>query len=427
MEGVVAALTAMQSRWANVSAPRSTTIKTLIDDLNEFAQKQFCYFHTSFANGSLDLSTEFPPEYVYSTMLEQIQYDIDVLQRVIDERGSGDGVMRDTLLGTADRLASLALSHAREANLIEAETVALTYFHKAPSIRVIPYAPAALIAVPYLVLASRRDYLAIPHEAGHYVFWHGKQAGVPIYRAAFERLRDLLKGKMNPDTPEFIKWFDWLQEVFADVYGCMVAGPVMAVDFQDLQTHTSREEFGQSDGRHPTPALRPFIYHQALHRIAGAGSNWSQQANILWQNWFNHLRANYNQPVELLPQGAGQAAQKVNVNIFNVLFTLPGVVDDLVTIALDLLKGVQPGDWTNNTASADLYTAFENTFFSATTAKGVINEAVHVFDWQQWMARLEADSDAWMTENQQRQRAPKWWWLLMAGGWTAEGPNTFWP
>jgi hypothetical protein len=428
MDGLVAAVAAMQARWKDVSVARSMTIKTLINSLNEFAQKQFCYFHTLFTNNPADRSTDFSPEYVYSVTLAQIQHDIDLLQRVIDQRGWGDGATRDTLLGNADRLASLALSHAVKANLIESGTVALTYFNKMPSIRVLPYAQVALIAVPYIALTSRRDFLAIPHETGHYVFWHGKQAGVPIYRAAFERLRDLLKGKIEPDSAAFVTWFDWLDEVFADVYGCLVAGPVMAVDFQDLQTHTSREEFGRSDGRHPTPALRPFIYHQVLHHpVAGAGSNWPQQAYVLWQKWFDYLRAEFNQPVELLPEGQGQTVRTVPINFFTTLFTLPDVVDDLVAIALDLLKEVKPGDWTSDTASDDLYNAFENTYFSRIVSQGEIEETIQLLDWSQWKAKLEADSAAWIADNLRQPRAPDWWWLLMAGGWTTEGPTVRWP
>jgi len=424
MDGLLAVLTAMQIRWKNVSVARSATIKTLIDSLNEFAQKQLCYFHTLFTRDPAARNTDFPPDYVYSVTLEQIQHDIDMLQRVIDQRGWGDGATRDTLLGNADRLASLALSHAVKANLIEPSTAALTYFHKIPSIRVIPYAQVALIAVPYIALTSRRDYLAIPHETGHYVFWHGKKAGVPIYRAAFEKLRDLLRRKIKPNSAEFTTWYNWLTEVFADVYGCLIAGPVMAEDFQDLQKHTSREEFGRSDGYHPTPAIRPFIYHQVLNQAAGAGSNWPQQAKVMWQNWLDFLSTDYGQSVQLLPEEKGKPAKVVPLNFFTALFTLPDVVDDLVRIALDLLKDVKPGDWTDNTTSSDLYDAFENTHFNTTVAKGVIHETVQPFDWSQWKTKLEADSAAWIADIQRQPHVPDWWWLMMAGGWAEIGPDT---
>jgi hypothetical protein len=430
MEGLLAAIETMKTRWQGVMAPRSTTIATLVDNLSEFSRQQFCYFHTLFTSTPAAQSNDFPPEYVYSHTLMQIQNDINVLQQVIDQRRSGDGVTRDTLLANADRLASLAMSHAVKAGLIEAPPIALTYFHKVPEIRVIPYADVALIAVPYLASTSRRDFLAIPHEVGHYVFWRGKTNGVPVYWAAFDKLRQQLKGRIDTDAPEFSTWYDWLAEVFADVYGCLVAGPVMAVDFQDLQKYTSRERFGQSDGHHPTPATRPFIYHQVLNHKARTGSHWAQQAKRLWLDWSAFVSTTMTGVnVDVLPAAQGASAS-VAVNIFTTLFKLPGTVDELVNIALELLDKVEPGDWAGDTASSDLYDAFEKDHFNETVIQGVIHDTTQQFTWISWRNNLQTDSAGWIAANAQKSLGkpkPDWWWLLQAGGWVEVGPNTWWP
>lgn len=428
MEGLLAAIETMKSRWQGVMAPRVPTIQTLIDSLYEFAGQQFCYFHTLFTSTPSARSSHFPPEYVYSHTLEQIQSDIDVLQRVIDQRSSGDGATRDTLLANADRLASLALDHAVKAGLLDAHPASLTYFHKMPEIRVIPYADVALIAVPYLASTSRRDFLAIPHEAGHYVFWRGRKNGVPLYWAAFEELRQHLQGKIPTDAPEFSAWYSWLSEVFADVYGCLVAGPVMAVDFQDLQKHVSRDSFRKSDGHHPTPAARPFIYHQVLNQKAVAGSHWSHQAQRLWQDWSLFVTTMTGTSVEVLPNAKDQPPQVVPINLFTTLFTLPNAVDDLVRIALKLLDDVETGDWAGDIAGSDLYDAFEREHFNETVIQGVIFDIVQPFNWTHWKNRLEKDSAGWITVNAGRGGVkPDWWWLLQAGGWADVGPDSRWP
>lgn len=52
-----------------------------------------------------------------------------------------------------------------------------------------------MIGVPYSCMSVARDHLALPHEIGHYVFWHGQVPGTgqalrqALQRAAFEELK----------------------------------------------------------------------------------------------------------------------------------------------------------------------------------------------------------------------------------------------
>ena len=57
----------------------------------------------------------------------------------------------------------------------------------------------------------------------------------------------------------------WQEEIFADIYGCLVAGPAIAKSFQDLlfDNYTLTE----SDGVHPIPLIRPYIYAKVLETI----------------------------------------------------------------------------------------------------------------------------------------------------------------
>jgi hypothetical protein len=108
---------------------------------------------------------------------------------------------------------------------------------------------------------------------------------------------------------------------------------------------------------------------------------------------------------------------------------LPDTVDDLVNIALELLAKVEPGDWTGDSTSPDLYDAFEKDHFNETVIQGVISDAVQPFDWTKWKKELELDSAGWIAANSAKGKPnkPDWWWLLQAGGWAEIGPQTFWP
>jgi hypothetical protein len=131
----------------------------------------------------------------------------------------------------------------------------------------------------------------------------------------------------------------------------------------------------------------------------------------------------------VLPQAQG-GSESVRINIFTTLFNLPDTVDDLVNIALELLDKMEPDDWAGDTASNDLYGAFEQDHFNVTVAQGVIHDTTLPFDWTSWKNDLQADSAGWIADNAQKSPGkpkPDWWWLLQAGGWADLGPESRWP
>jgi hypothetical protein len=252
--------------------PRKLTLYRLVERLQEFAETQFTIFYDGFGEHRhfiLDPSDEYPPEYALKVTLEQITYDLEVIHRAAAQRISGTDDMKRALK-TADELTWKALLPAKNTNLVEPGTTVITYFQKSPSIRLIPYAPIALVGIPLSTIATGRDYLAIPHEVGHYVFRHGKSDVVSLSTDLLNKL---------PKEPAWC--YKWAEEIFADIYGCRIGGPVIALDFQDLQLENSRQDFNKDDGEHPIPALRPDIYHKALQKMGLP--NWSTKLDKRWQ------------------------------------------------------------------------------------------------------------------------------------------------
>lgn len=282
------------------SSPRAKRLYCLVKRLQAFAEGHFYYFYDGFrgnCNYKLKEVREYPPEHVFSVILDQIADDLEVIQRAAVQVISGTEDMVSAL-ETADKLARQALIPAMNRGWFEFEKAPtiITYFQKSAAIRVIPYDDdaIALIAVPWTSLGVPRDFLATPHEVGHHLFWNGKVGKTPI-RAM---IRNLL-GK----EPEWVR--PWTEEIFADVYGCLVAGPLIALDFQDLQMEESTENFLQDDGEHPAPLVRPYIYTNVLEERKKL-NDWAER---LKERWVYHLKHERGNPKSFVLQTSGLSSR----------------------------------------------------------------------------------------------------------------------
>jgi hypothetical protein len=246
---------------------RQETLTCLLASLQAFAKGQIDFFAEGLAEASkyrLEPSPLYPWEYVFRTTVDQIGYDLDVLMRAAQQRMPT--LMPPALLNTldlADRLAYRALKPAFDHGLIDHETTVITYFQKSVNVRLVPYAPVALIGIPLTAVDNPRDLLAIPHEVGHYVFREGR---IRSGRFADSRFSTALYSRFAYQPA----WFNaWLEEIFADLYGCLVAGPVIALSFIELITDDPVDEFVEQDDEHPAAAVRPHSYFSALRRMGG--------------------------------------------------------------------------------------------------------------------------------------------------------------
>jgi hypothetical protein len=232
------------------------------------------------SNNASKVPNGYSIQYALHKTLLNVGRDLEVISNAAFSRvvkGAGPEIAETLQL--ADYMAIEALKPA--AHLIASEgdpkVQALTYLNKRPLIRVIPYAPVALIGVPISSLNVNYDLFAIPHEVGHYIYWNGKtkDSSSSFFYAVPEALRD------------FPVWIQkWGEEIFADVYGAIIAGPTIGVIFQNMQVDgNTQDEFLQDDADHPTPILRPFVYSAVLRQI----EQYKEWAEILDEDWNAHL------------------------------------------------------------------------------------------------------------------------------------------
>ncbi|MDX1463746.1 MAG: hypothetical protein R3359_11865 [Marinirhabdus sp.] len=338
------------------TVPRMETIQALTQCLRSFALEQFDFLYKGVLQNQLTESDKFFFDYAFGVTLDQVGYDVSVIEQAANQRirahqlGEGNPIQR--ALGVADQLAYNALDQAQPVNgngMLREHTTVLTYFQKSPTIRVIPYAPIVLVAIPQSCITNQRDFLAIPHEVGHYVYRHG--------RFKFgEGIDEFLKTLPQSLAAESVgrRWFE---EIFADVYGTLVAGPVMGIDFQDLMLEYSVDKFNTDDDDHPVPNLRPHIYINVLAQD-GIFSAW---AEMLRENWMEYINR-FSQKVE--PKNREEISSKFKNEKDGRLTTIESVVsteisqleqaaystrsvDIAVNIIRDtLLKDIKGGSWT---------------------------------------------------------------------------------
>jgi hypothetical protein len=270
----------------NKTIDRKSAFIKLVAALGTFGKKQFNFFFEGFGfenntDQTLEKALQYPPEFVLKRLIDQVAHDIWVIETAIKQREDSSKV---AALKQADLLAFRALEPVLgDGRLLAANSTVITYFQKVPAVRILPYANVALIGIPYSANLTGqidknspiRDLLAIPHEVGHYVFWRGKMNG--------ERLHILLQQQLlQAGLPQYEHW---LEEIFADVYGCLIAGSVFALSAQDIQLDNMPIRLTADDRRHPAAVLRPYLSIAVLESEAGNAT-----ANTLKRAWEERIQ-----------------------------------------------------------------------------------------------------------------------------------------
>lgn len=262
--------------------PHNDVIKSLLQNLQDFGAAHFRFFYDAFTVNSVNLeeSKQYSKPTVLNWITTQIAYDLSVISQAWEQR---QHATYQTTLRIADEFALYALCPAKKCGFIDPDTMVLTYFQKSYSVRLVPYANVALIGIPFSTLTVHRDFLAIPHEVAHYVFRHGT---IPDKQNAHNPDNESIASFLKRNLSQHKTYLqNWIEEMFADMYGCVVAGPVMALDFQDLQMDDLLEEFADAriDYEDPVPLVRPDTYAKVLAKTGY--DKWARLAPFLHRRW----------------------------------------------------------------------------------------------------------------------------------------------
>lgn len=309
-----------------------------------------------------------PPMHLIRTCFRLAGVDAEILQRAIVQRRwepTTSGYTRSlqaTSLLVTDKLTAMALAPFQPRLPGSLDVKPLTYFSRETHIHQLPYSDRyVLVGLSYDLItpnASRRTYgdgsngekklpafelMAIPHEVGHFVYHHARMQDGRAFLDLGEQFKD------NP-------YQRWCEEIFADVYGCLVAGPLTALGLQAILATGDREQIGEDDSEHPTPLVRPFLLSEILRElgrqqpdryafpqaIASLDANWLA---ILARWGFETIEAS---PIRIrLPAPADEYVETV-INVDTILQALRPVIRVFVARLLESADFVpwHPIPWT---------------------------------------------------------------------------------
>ncbi|MEM7802351.1 MAG: hypothetical protein AAF633_24375, partial [Chloroflexota bacterium] len=260
-----------------------------------------------------------PPIYIFSEMIRHMTLDIERLQSGIQQRQalkSHTNGRQDSLKIT-DALSAMALTPIKSWSLSlpgGSETIIpITYFDDRIHIRQMPYTSQfMLIALTYdLALSFEQihsnkldippfDLMAIPHEIGHYVYHFNHGSGSSTPHVHNQEQSHELGYKHHPPTENSIGWLSqadviknnpyshWSEEIFADLYGCLISGPLTVLGIQSLLATSHLNRLLKDDSLHPTPIFRPYLISEmlrVLNKHDSTSYDFNDTALMLDANW----------------------------------------------------------------------------------------------------------------------------------------------
>lgn len=429
----------LQAAKRDAHVERQDTLVSLFASLQAFGQSQLEFFLDGISEDSsyrLEPSLEHPWEYALGVTLDQIGYDMDVITRAYYQRGKqvGNADALRQALTHADKLAHAALEPALGQQLVDSNATALTYFQKAVNVRLIPYAAVVMVGIPFSAVSSGRDLLMIPHEVGHYVFREGRaRAG----RYAAVRLAAALYNR-TLQPPAWL--MPWLEEIFADIYGCLIGGPVMALSSQDLVLQSTLTDFTIDDGDHPVAALRPEIYLTVLELMG----DYPQAVAKLRARWAACLAARGNPDAFCLVSGERVTMAQAKSDIQAVIRT---ILEDYLRAIWEGKRVVWSDDLAANEEAEALYRKFEQKesqieksvaampALAVAATRGAGEELQVLRNGKPIHSRKLGNTELWFEAIKEAARqsatsggafnvpAEVWLVLLTAGGWATAGPG----
>lgn len=245
-----------------------------------------------------------------------------------------------------------AIGYLEKMKLDPEKSGILLYFDKIPMIRRCPYINIVVLGVPYRLVADtepvNRDWMAIPHELGHYAYWN--LGDLQQFRQEQQRIREeaatriqtssVVKKLEEKEQEAIIEMFlGWLEEIFADMVGTQLGEDRFVNSLQTIMERMvgNKEDLKENDGTHPPFCMRPFVRLKMMELQGKLVPN----GNAIWDNFFD---------TQFSVKKFGSHHIQAN---------LPLLEADLDTMAIDKLKAIFSSESTVSFTVAQVKAAME--------------------------------------------------------------------
>ncbi len=131
----------------------------------------------------------------------------------------------------------------------------------------------------------------------------------------------------------------WVEELFCDAYGCLVAGPINVLGFQILLSDEQYENDHLHRGKHPVASLRPFILSEMLREMDRRGiASYKRAPDLLDLHWQNHLRAygEHDQRLNILETQFTPEGQMPSLTGQQIIDALQIIIDQIFDLFADI-------------------------------------------------------------------------------------------
>jgi hypothetical protein len=258
--------------------------------------------------------------FVVNNGIEKLLQEWNILSRASEQRLIG-GLKEDL-----DRASNLAQTYCDKWNDILQDKpyrklqTPVVYFEKLFRISRSIYAPQIpVISIPLTDYDQPENWQSLAHEFSHHIFWNGfnpDQLSADQISSTHQKLSENISTRLQASKPRVALWKNWLEEVFADVYGTLLAGSSYAISAQDRMAEqvNSVDDFLIADHHHPCVYLRPFISIYTLDFIADKENVGQAEIEILKKRWSEFSKPGSqlkykNIPVATLAQDARKVVE----------------------------------------------------------------------------------------------------------------------
>ena len=296
----------------NTTVATLTAFQYLHDSLFEFHQFSFDYFNHIYRHDRNDMTQQM-------LVLRKVQNELLALRPLVEQRRS------DQLLRFLTQADAIAFDFIEKCELRNGAYFAnqlsdsaqpgsldrfLVFFEENTWIHLgrLAYKRVPSIGLPLRTWRSPWLWQGLAHEVGHFVY---QNIETPAGQSGDlkERLSKRLEQNLSKNAMKM--WNEWLEEVFADIYGVLILGPsytdslICQILLPNLKDGTS---LLQNDRDHPICLLRPFLHLALLRKQLGGNHeginqplhNELERLEELWKKICTALI-----PPEELPKVAG--------------------------------------------------------------------------------------------------------------------------